>query len=181
MAPNETPKNKPVSPGRGLRIALFVSLALNLAVVGTVAGMFLSVGPHGPRAASNDRGINFGRYNNALSPEDRAALRAAYLDLSAGRPASEARSLRAAHRAEQVALLASLRAEPFDLAAVAEVFKREQGRMTQGIEIGQALLLGRIEAMSPSERTAFADRLENPPARPRGRDPGANGRRDPQN
>ena len=60
--------------GRGLRIALAVSVALNLAVAGMFAGSLLKDHEDGgPRGV---REIGFGPFSEALSREDRRALRA---------------------------------------------------------------------------------------------------------
>lgn len=150
------------NPAKGLRRALYVSVAINLLVVGTVGGMLVA---HGFRGGHAERGPGFGRYTAALSPEDRAALREAYrarmvglrggVDGASGHPGPRAR-----FQAERAELLTALRANPFDPDVVAAVFERQKSRMTSGMELGQALLLQRISAMSPTERAAFAARLE---------------------
>ena len=65
-----------IPSGRGLKIALAVSLALNLAVAGLVAGAWLS--DHGPRR-DMPRDLSFGPFTEALSPQDRRALRREFL------------------------------------------------------------------------------------------------------
>ncbi len=139
----------------GLRVLLFASLALNLLVVGALVGAGLwggwGHGHHGPGLDAAG-----GPMTRALSREDRRAIsqrmRQAYRD---GRPG------RAAHRAAFEALLDDLRAEPFQRAAVEAHMARMRGLLTDRLELGQTLLLDRLEAMSPSERAAFADRLEH--------------------
>lgn len=167
-APQAAPEPAP-GPGAGRlrRWALVVSLAVNLLVVGAVAGLWLSHGRDHDRFTRADRGGGFGMYVRALSPEDRAALREAY---RAGRQeenadgaaqgAAAARDWRADRRADQADLLAALRAEPFQPAAVAAVFDRHIAAMSAGMARGRALMLARIEAMAAPERAAFADRLE---------------------
>lgn len=150
------------NPAKGLRRALYVSVAINLLVVGTVVGMFVA---HGFREGHGDRGPGFGRYTAALSSSDRAALREAYraqmvgvrgdADKAGGRPGPRAR-----FQAERAELLTALRAAPFDPDVVAALFERQKSRMASGMELGQTLLLQRISAMSPTERAAFAARLE---------------------
>jgi hypothetical protein len=70
------------TPSRGLRRALYVSVAVNLLVVGAVVGLLAA---HGLREGHpyGDRGVGFGRYTQALSPQDRAALRADPFDPAA--------------------------------------------------------------------------------------------------
>ena len=61
--------------GKAVRIALAVSVALNLAVIGIVAGALLRDGPRGRFI----RELDFGPYGEAFSPADRAAMRDAFL------------------------------------------------------------------------------------------------------
>jgi uncharacterized membrane protein len=151
--PDPAPK---ANRARWLRRALFVSVAVNLLVIGAVAGLVLTHGPRDDHIVRADRGAGFGMYVRALSAEDRAALREAY---RAGR-AEDGQGWRGAGRADQADLLAALRAEPFDPGAVAAVFDRHIARMSAGMARGRALMLARIEAMAAPERAAFADRLE---------------------
>lgn len=153
-----SPDPAPRDPGRWLRRALFVSVAVNLLVVGSVVGLMLTHGHRdGWQARGGDRGAGFARYVRALSPEDRAALRDAY---RAGRGGDDGGDRRAAWRVDQADLLAELRADPFDPGAVGAVFERQITRMSAGMARGQSLLLDRIAAMSAAQRAAFADRLE---------------------
>lgn len=160
-------------PAKGLRRALYVSVAINLLVVGTVVGMFAA---HGFRGAHGDRGPGFGRYTAALSPEDRAALREAYRARmvgvrDSGDKAEGYLGLRAKFKAERAELLTALRVEPFDPDVVQALFERQKNRMASGMELGQTLLLQRISAMSPTQRAAFAARLEAGSERGEGRGP----------
>lgn len=144
---------EPVAPksGRGLRIALAVSLALNLGVAGLLAGAWLRSGPHG-----GPRDLGFGPFAAALTAEDRAALRRAFLDR-----APEFRDARAAMRADMAGILAALRADPFDAAGLKAALDQTGTRMAGRLALGQSLVFDRVAAMSPADRMAFADRLEN--------------------
>lgn len=145
----------PVPPQRslrGLRIALGISVALNLLVAGVVAGALLREG--GPRDRMV-RDLDLGPFTEALSQADRAAIRR---DFVAQMP--ELREARRAMRAEFEALLTLLRAEPFDAEAVRQVMAGHRARMQERVDLGQDLLLQRLEAMPPDARRAFADRLE---------------------
>ncbi|MCL4187847.1 MAG: periplasmic heavy metal sensor [Rhodobacteraceae bacterium] len=144
----------PRRPVRWLRVALVVSLGLNLLMVGLAAGRALRPDMLGP-AAVVLRDLNLGAYTEALGPEDRAALRAAF--------AERAPPLREAwrtHRAEQAALVAALRAEPFAAEAVAAMFEAQNRRLGERAALARAMLVERIAAMDRAERRAFADRLE---------------------
>lgn len=141
-------------PGRGLRIALAVSVALNLAVVGVVAGAVLRGGPPG-RAEVSVRDIGFGPYSRILAPEDRAELRRAFMQR-----APDLRRARGQMRQDMAAMAAALRAEPFDSAGLVVVMDRATARTAEMVTLGQSLLVERINAMTPAQRQALADRLE---------------------
>ena len=140
-------------PGKGLRIALALSVALNLAVIGVVAGAILRDGP-GMRAAMV-RDLGFGPYSEALSPDDRKALRRALFDR-----APEIRETRRLMREDTQALLALLRADPFDGGALTARMNGQHDRLAKQLRLGQDMLQEFILAMPPEARSAFADRLE---------------------
>ena len=141
------------APGKGLRIVLAVSVALNLAVAGLFAGSFLKDHEDGgPRGV---REIGFGPFSEALSREDRKALRRALL---ARMP--EMRQARQAAAQDAQTLLGVLRADPFDPAQLAAVLEVQRVRMAARFEVGQSLMRDLLVAMTPEARRAFADRLE---------------------
>lgn len=145
------PQPTPPKPARGLRVALAVSVALNLLIIGLVAGAMLRGGPHDRMV----RDLDFGPFTEALSPEDRAALRRDFI-----RQAPDMRDMRRQMREDFATVLAALRAEPFDPDALRGVVANQGNRMAARLELGQDLMLARIAAMTPAERAAFADRLE---------------------
>lgn len=138
-------------PGKGVRIALAISVALNLAVAGLFAGSLLKE-HDGPRDV---REIGFGPFSEALSRDDRKALRRALL---ARMP--EMRQARQEAGQDAQTLLAVLRAEPFDPAQLAAVLEAQRARMAGRFEVGQGLMRDLLVAMTPEARRAFADRLE---------------------
>lgn len=150
MTQSTTPPRAP-GAGRALKITLALSLAVNLAVAGMVAGAFLRGGP----MQGGVREIGFGPLTEALDPRDRDALRGAFLDRG-----PDLRAMRNAMRADTAALVAALRAEPFDQAVFLEALAAQSRRLTERAELGQALMAERVAAMSPAERAAFADRIE---------------------
>lgn len=138
--------------GRGLKIALALSLALNLGVAGLVAGAWLREGGPG---RGPPRDLSFGPFSQALSAEDRRALRQAIRqDLG------DLRESRAAAREEFDALLAALRADPYVPAQVDAALSAVVARNTGRLVKGQELIAARIAQMAPSDRLAFAHRLE---------------------
>lgn len=142
-----------VKSGKGVRIALAVSVALNLLIVGLVAGAVLRDG--GPRGRMLGD-LEFGPFTEALTPEDRAALRQEFV-----RQMPDMRDMRRQMRTDFAALLDALRAEPFDAAAVRGLIEAQSQRMTGRLAVGQDLLVARIGAMTPEARADFADRLES--------------------
>ncbi len=148
---NSTSKRK--GNRRWVRVVLFVSLAVNLLVVGLVVGALLS-GPHG-RDRPELRGLGYGPFVRALSKEERSALHEAL-----ARNADSFRHNRAELRAQFEALLMALRTEPFDAAEVERLFAEQRDRILERRRLGQASLLERIMAMSPQDRAAYADALD---------------------
>lgn len=141
------------APGKGVRIALAVSVALNLAVAGLFAGSFLKDHEDGgPRGV---REIGFGPFSEALSRDDRKALRRALL---ARMP--EMRQARQEAAQDAQTLLGVLRAEPFDPGQLTAVLETQRVRMAGRFEVGQGLMRDLLVAMTPEARRAFADRLE---------------------
>lgn len=138
--------------GRAIRIALAISVALNLAVAGIAAGAWLKEGPPRERMP---RDLSFGPFSEALDAKDRRALRKALLDRAPG--FGEART---AARAEFAALLVALRASPFDADALQAALTAIETRMADRLTLGRDLMADRFLAMSDAERLAFADRLE---------------------
>lgn len=142
------------APNKKLRIALAVSVALNLAVAGMAAGAYFKHGgPEGRDAIIRDLG--FGPFTDALSPEDRDALRRAFLA-----KVPDIRKSRNAMRQNQQDLLAALRADPFDQAQLLAVMAAQSSRTATQLGTGQDLLKDLLLGMSQDARLAFADRLE---------------------
>lgn len=140
-----------VPTSRGVKIALALSVALNLAVAGLAAGAWLRDGPHG----GMPRDMTFGPFSEALDAADRKSIRRALLDR-----VSEFRSQREAARAEFEILLGALRADPFDPAALKTALAALEARNAERLELGRTLIETRLIEMTPEERSAFADRLE---------------------
>lgn len=138
--------------GKGLRVALAVSVGLNLLIVGLLAGAVLRDG--GPRARMTDD-VQFGPFTEALTEQDRKALRRDFVERM-----PDMRDMRRQMREDFAGLLAALRAEPFDADAVRALLAGQSVRMAERLQLGQDLLVERIGAMTPQERAAFADRLE---------------------
>lgn len=139
--------------GRGMKIALILSLTLNLLILGIVGGaMFAHGGPDGP---GRIRDVGFGPYTEALSGEDRKALREAFI-----KAAPDFRKGREEAQADVARLAAAIRAEPYDRAAVEAVMADQGQRIEKRLMLGRGLFLDRLDAMGPEGRAALAGRIE---------------------
>ncbi len=167
--PSLRPPSKP--PFRWGRVVLFVSLALNLAVAGVVGGAIL--GRFGPdRHEITARDISFGLFSEALSPEDRKALRRAYVQANPNRGADRQKM-----RDDLQTVLTALRADPFEVNILRQALEAGAVRIMERQERGQTIVLDHLAKMTPAARAEVADRLEETlkrraraPRRPRGDD-----------
>jgi len=144
--------------GRGWRVVLIVSLALNLLVMGAIGGWVLrhGIGAHGAHGPYATRLAQMGGpLTHALDAEGRAAIAAR---IYAERGAHAAR--RAALRESFEVLLADLRAQPFDPARVAARLSVQRAQVAGRLEAGHAALVAHLAAMNDAGRAVYADRLE---------------------
>ncbi|QDC10494.1 periplasmic heavy metal sensor [Oceanicola sp. D3] len=154
---------------RWVRVVLVLSLAANLAVAGLVLGAWITHdgkrGPDGPRGERDRivRELGFGPYSRAIPREGREGMKAA-IEPHRGALRANRDALRGAFEAT----LTTLRSAPFDRAAMAAQMAAQRDAIAANQKIGHEILLDRLEAMTPEQRTAFADRLE----RGLGREPG---------
>ncbi len=149
----ETPS--PKSGFRWGRLLLFVSLSINLLIVGMVAGaIYRNGGPANHTEKPPLRELGYGPYGRALSKENRRDIEQAMLaragDLNANRDE---------FRGQIKALLKALRTSPYDAKTVRAIIGSQQERLLQRQDIGRIILLEQIEAMSDEERTKYANRL----------------------
>ncbi len=148
----------PVRTPRWIKITLFVSIALNLIVIGLIGGTILRgpfamplVGPAG----------EFGVFQRAMPGEARNALRKALYDNRA-----DFRSKRRELVAMRVELIEVLRTEPFDAARLDDIMSRQKAFWEELGSTAQHLMGEQIAAMTPDERAQFADNLEEWMKRP---------------
>lgn len=138
---------------------LALSLALNLAVIGLIAGMaWRLAGPDGP--GFRPPPLPGAVYTRALDPRDRRALMG---DMR--RALNGDRPDRAALRGQYRRMIAALRAEPFDPEAVRALIAAQSAVARARLDLGQRLLADHLAAMTPAERARFAARLEEEIAR----------------
>jgi uncharacterized membrane protein len=143
---------------RWLKVALVLSLALNLLVAGVILGAVLRHDRDGgrmDRRAEATRDFVRSPFLGALEPADR---RAVGRDLM--RAEGSIRENRADLRARFERLLAAIRTEPFDRAAVESILAEQRAAGARRLEIAEAAVLDRLAAMTPAARAAYADRLD---------------------
>ncbi len=148
----------PQKNGKGLVIALALSMSLNLLIAGAVAGAMLAGGPRGARDAGQPRAEGLGAFNvfaQAMTEGDRRAIGK---ELRQNRGVF--RQARRDARAEVSKVVEALRREPFDAAALNAVFAAQQTRAADRVALGQRMLLERVTAMNEAQRRDYADRLE---------------------
>lgn len=144
----------PSAAPRWMRWLLVASLALNLLIGGLFLGSAFTDGGPGRRPRPADMAL--GPLASALAPEDRHAI------LGSLRGREELRPLTREERATAFGeLVAALRAEPFDAARASRAIVERSSRVAQAEEAMQEALVARLAAMSPADRAAFADRLED--------------------
>jgi uncharacterized membrane protein len=155
MTPNPGPP-VPASPGlrRGLRVVLAISLTFNLLVIGLILGAWVGHDrDRRPGTALDD--IGFGPFLAALPGDERRAVGKALVERS-----GNLRQNREALRRDFDNLVTAIRADPFDIAAVASALDAQRTRLEERQSIGRDVLFERLEAMTARERDAFADALE---------------------
>ncbi|MFT5648686.1 MAG: putative membrane protein [Yoonia sp.] len=144
--------NKKSKPRSLVRIVLVASLALNVAVVGAVAGLALS-------GRSNDgppqrMSFEFGPLGRVLDRDDRRAI-SAEMRRNGPRPLS-----RNARQMQFDAIAQALRADPFDPVMLTELIGELRNRSTRVQLNAQTAFVAHLAAMSASERAELADKLE---------------------
>jgi len=167
LKPNMGAEVSPSKTRRWPRVLLVISLTLNLLILGLIAGAWY--GNHRTGAVELSRG------ERDLSREERGAMRDLGFGPIAG--ALDRRDKRAIGRAfrartgslsenrktlakEFQAMLAALRAEPFDPELLKDQLGTKFARQQERSEVLRGLLLERISQMSAEERRVFADRIE---------------------
>lgn len=135
------------------RILLIASLSANLLFFGLMAGAAWQ-GPTAERLTGP--GGEFRVMERALPEEARAMLKE---EMRRNRQAftGKRRELGEIRRA----MIETLRTQPFDGAEMEALLDRQRTFWLELGKSGQALMLARMEEMTPEERSAFADNLEN--------------------
>jgi uncharacterized membrane protein len=142
---------------RRIKILLGISLAFNLAFVGLLAGaMWRHGGPGSQHGAAPGLSAYARPYVMALPRSERRAM---LRDMR--QHAGESMPDRGARRAVYADVLAQLRRDPFDPAALTAALER-QSRMTTNVqEAAQAAWLRRVLDMDAAARLAYAAAIED--------------------
>lgn len=159
--------DKVTSPRGGIatwaKALLAVSLAFNLLVLGIVVGSHFDGPPKRPPGHEAREGRDGrGGFDPALGPFSRALpepYRKQALDTLQAR-AGDYTVDRAELAAQVSRMLDILKAEPFDETALREVMKTQTMMFQKRGEIGRDVVVEQIAEMTPDERTALAQRLE---------------------
>ena len=141
---------KKPAASRNLKLLLAASLALNVGIAGVVGGAMLRDGPPG-----GGKDFGMGPLSDALSKEDRKALRKSFVDHH-----PDMKGARREMQAEFVAVVAALRADPFEPGVLDQALEAIAVRNQTMLDSGRFLVAERLKAMSAPDRAAFADRLE---------------------
>ncbi|MGH1415439.1 MAG: periplasmic heavy metal sensor [Pelagimonas sp.] len=149
----ESTQKQPV--GRRLRVVLFVSLALNLVVVGLVAGLAFKGGP--PTRGVSRSADPVMPYSRAFTEDQRKELRGALRRSFA--PSDRERSGEGMAESYREAVQV-LREDPFDRARLEIVINRQRALAEKRHGNGNGILGQYLDAMTPADRAAYADRLE---------------------
>lgn len=136
---------------RWMKVLLALSLALNLLIIGVIAGAVSRGGSK--ETARLMRDVSFGPYTMALTREDRREMRRAI------RSQDKAFD-RAGARENFRNFLVVLQAEELDLDQLERVFDTQIALAQTRQGIGKTVLLNQIAGMSVEERRVFAERLQ---------------------
>lgn len=149
---SDTDKQPKTGMRRSLKILLAVSLGLNMLVIGSIGGMVFHDGsPRGPKSYKD---AAYGPYTRALSHQDRKAIGKA-LRSEIGDFRQDLPTIRAGFSA----LKDALSADVYDRDLVHRLIKDQEALGLKRYQVGQRLLLERLDHMSPQERRKFAERL----------------------
>lgn len=146
----------PKAPRRWVIPVMILSLAINLLIVGIVAGWVLSKdGPRGDRReAGAVRGLIGEPFVRALPSADRRALFEQAMENR-----DQLRENREALRQRLDDFLAALEAKTFEPERVRALLADQRAAAIRRQEIGEEFLIERLTAMSQDERAAYAANL----------------------
>ncbi|MGB0658573.1 MAG: periplasmic heavy metal sensor [Mangrovicoccus sp.] len=173
--PNVSDPLEPEKPHMPLwgKLVLGASLAFNLLILGIVGGFLWMASGHGDRPPPRPFGgaVPYFRY---LDIPDQRALAKNFRE-----DASEFGLSRGSEREHREALIAILRADPFDPEALAALLSERHDAFSKLGERGQLRFSNYVADMSSAERLAVAQRIERWKDRPPRKDKYGNGKPPP--
>lgn len=134
-----------------LKLALGLSVGLNLLVAGAVIGGMIGHDRRMPRPPGD---FGLGPLGAAFSPEDRRQMRR-----ESAQAGADVSQLRTELRGDLDALAAALEAEPWNEAAVRAQLAQMHAHAMQRAQIGEQVMLDRLGRMTVDDRRAYAERL----------------------
>ena len=147
---------QPAKPRRRFRVLFGLSLALNLLVLGAIAGAFLMgpgarTGKAGPPGLREISAPYVRAFDHSTKREMRREMRALLPDRG---------EAIAANKADYAAFLEVVRADTFDAQRAASIMEEQLARAGRFQKVGREVAIERIGVMSLEERRAYADRLQ---------------------
>lgn len=145
---------------RGLRWALIASLALNLLLIGVLAGGVMRYAQRPPVLTMQ---TDYRSLWRALPGDARAQLRETARDggfAGGARPHRGPEERRAALARMNAQIIAVLRGQPFDAEGFAALLDGERDALERRMLAVRAAFVARVAALTAAERAAMADELE---------------------
>ncbi|WP_284162503.1 periplasmic heavy metal sensor [Frigidibacter sp. SD6-1] len=139
--------------GGKLRVALYLSLAINLLFVGLVVGRMAGGHPIG-RGGMMGPDVGFGPITESLSHADRRELFRRFRDV-----APDFRAMRGAVREDFAALATVLQAETWEPAAAALILDRQAERSRDRMAQGRQVFLDYLGSLSAEARRDLGARI----------------------
>lgn len=139
-------------PNKAMQIILVLSLALNVAVIGAVAGLALS--SQNQRSMPQRVSFEFGAIGRVLDRKDRRAI-GDEIRKNGPRPMS-----RNAQSAQVGEIADALRATPFDPDLLTSLMAEMRDQSSRVQQNAQTAFVAHITAMSPEDRVELADRMD---------------------
>lgn len=151
-SPNPSDKALSRKPRMWVRVLLALSLGLNLLIAGLAVGAFMR--PGGYHSVAMPVGLPLVR---AMAPKDRKAIRREVRRMDLPRGEGRGKDLQA--------VVAGLRSDPFDPGLLKDELDRQSLVRATWQNALREVWLARVATMPPSERAAYAERLEKNAAR----------------
>lgn len=136
---------------RWVKIALGLSLALNLAIAGVVVGFMMRAAP----LRDGHTGMGY------AAPYVIALPREARREVFGAIRSNEAVPKRSARRAQYAEMIDALGADPFDRDRVQAILVRQGSAVAQIQDVSQAAWLTAVSEMDAAERSKYIKRIEN--------------------